>query len=383
MRLYISLFTFVIMLVGCSNNSNQDATTDSESAADQSKSPSSENTVYVYNWSDYVAEDTIARFEKATEIKVVYDVYSDNETLDGKLSLGSSGYDVVFPSARPFAQRQIESGIYLKLDKNKLPNWRHLNTEVLKSMEDVDSDNAHLMPYMWGTTGIGYNINKVKEVLGTDSALDTWGLLFDPASAEKLAQCGIGILDDEQEGFSAALIYKGKDPNGVSSGEIEIVKQTYAAIKPHIRYFDSSRYINDLANGEICIAMGYNGDVLQARDRAAEANKGIEIGYIIPKEGAIRWLDVAAIPKDAPHPEAAHAFLNFLMQPDVIAPVTNFVGYANANKSATELVDESVRNNPGIYPSAEVESTLVDPKLLPDTDADARLRAWNSIKTGS
>ena len=337
----------------------------------------------VYNWSDYVAEDTIARFEQESGIKVVYDVYDANEMLEAKLLAGSSGYDVVFPSARPFAQRHVQAKLYAELDRAKLGNFGNLDPQVLAALEDVDPGNKHLMPYMWGTTGIGYNVAKVRERLGADFPLDSWNLLFDPAVAAKLKDCGIALLDDEQEGFGAALIYLGRDPNGVGGGEIDAASALYAQARPFVRYFHSSKYIDDLANGEICVAMGYNGDVLQARDRAEEAGNGVEVAYIIPKEGALRWIDTAAIPADAPHADNAHAFLDFLMRPDVMAPISNYVSYASANSAAKPLVDEAVRNDPGIYPADAVLARLVDPKNLPDNESRARVRAWTSIKSGS
>jgi putrescine transport system substrate-binding protein len=337
----------------------------------------------VYNWSDYVAEDTIARFEQETGIKVVYDVFDTNEMLEAKLLAGSSGYDVVFPSARPFAQRHVQAGLYAGLDRARLANWGNLDPKVLAALEDVDPGNKHLMPYMWTTTGIGYNVAKLRERLGADFPLDSWNLLFDPAVAAKLADCGIAVLDDEQEGFGAALIHLGRDPNGVGGGEIAAASDLFAKLRPFVRYFHSSKYIDDLANGEICIAMGYNGDVLQARDRAEEAGNGVEIAYIIPKEGALRAIDTAAIPADAPHADNAHAFLDFLMRPDVMASISNYVSYASANSAATPLVDEAVRNDPGIYPPDDVLARLVDPKTLPDDESRARVRAWTSIKSGS
>jgi putrescine transport system substrate-binding protein len=345
--------------------------------------PPSPKLLNVYNWSDYVAEDTIARFQKETGIKVVYDVYDANEMLEAKLLAGSSGYDVVFPSARPFAQRHVQAKLYGELDRTRLANFGNLDPKVLAALEDVDPGNRHLMPYMWGTTGIGYNVAKVRERLGADFPLDSWNVLFDPAVAAKLADCGIALLDDEQEGFGAALIHLGRDPNGVGGGEIDAASALFAQVRPFVRYFHSSKYIDDLANGEICVAMGYNGDVLQVRDRAEEAGNGVEVAYIIPKEGALRWIDTAAIPADAPHADNAHAFLDFLMRPDVMAPISNYVSYASANSAATPLVDEAVRNDPGIYPGEQVLGRLVDPKNLPDNESRARVRAWTSIKSGS
>lgn len=357
--------------------------------ADAAKTPAGpeEKVLNVYNWSDYVAPDTIANFEKATGIKVNYDVYSENETLETKLSAGNSGYDVVFPSARPFAQRQVKGGMYAPLDKAGLPNLSHLDPAILQGLQDVDPGNTHVIPYMWGTTGLGINVGKVKEILGESAPLDSWSLLFDPANAAKLAKCGISVLDDDQEAFGAALIWKGKDPNAGTADEIETVKQVYGAIRPHIRTFNNAEYKDALANGDVCVAMGYSGDIGQARDAAAEAatsaNKPApDIRYVIPKEGAIRWIDVMAVPKDARHPGNAMAFINYMMDPKVIAPVTDKVAYANANKDATALVNPQIANDQGVYPPDDVRAKLVDPKSLPEGVQRQRVRAWTAIKSG-
>ncbi len=341
----------------------------------------------VYNWSDYVAEDTIREFEAATGIKVNYDVYSENETLETKLTTGSSGYDVVFPSARPFAQRQIKAGLFAPLDKALLPHWSHLDTDVLAGLADIDPGNAHVVPYMWGTTGLGINVEKVQAALGADAPIDSWALLFDPANAAKLASCGIHVLDDEQEAFGAALIWLGKDPNAGAEGDIELVKQAYAAIRPHVRTFNNAAYKDALANGDACVVMGYSGDIGQARDVAAEAAEATgkpapDIRYVIPKEGAIRWVDVMGIPRDAPHAANAHAFIDYLLQPEVIAKVSDYVAYANANKDATALIDPEIAGDEGVYPPAEVRAKLVDPAALPDDVQRQRVRAWTAIKSG-
>lgn len=341
----------------------------------------------VYNWSDYVAEDTIREFEAATGIKVNYDVYSENETLETKLTTGSSGYDVVFPSARPFAQRQIKAGLFAPLEKALLPHWSHLDTDVLAGLADIDPGNAHVVPYMWGTTGLGINVEKVQAALGADAPIDSWALLFDPANAAKLASCGIHVLDDEQEAFGAALIWLGKDPNAGAEGDIELVKQAYAAIRPHVRTFNNAAYKDALANGDACVVMGYSGDIGQARDVAAEAAEATgkpapDIRYVIPKEGAIRWVDVMGIPKDAPHAANAHAFIDYLLQPEVIAKVSDYVAYANANKDATALIDPEIAGDEGVYPPAEVRAKLVDPAALPDDVQRQRVRAWTAIKSG-
>lgn len=376
MKTRLSLLASALLLAACgSAEGPADAAGDAPAAA-------APQVVHVYNWSDYIAEDTIASFTAETGIRVIYDVYDANETLDNRLTVGGSGYDVVFPSARPFAQRHIAAGLYDTLDRAALTHWSNLDPALLDNLSDLDPGNAHVVPYMWGTTGLGINVAKVREVLGPDVALDSWSLLFDPANAEKLAACGISMLDDEQEAFGAALIWLGRDPNATGGDEIEAVRGAFAAVRPHIRYFNSSRYIDDLANGDLCLAVGYSGDVFQARDRAAEAGNGQEITYVIPREGAIRWVDVMAIPADAPHPEAAHAFINHLLKPEVAAGISSYVAYATANQAARPLVDPEIANDPAVYPPEAVAATLVNPVKLPDEAQRERIRAWTSIKSG-
>ncbi|MDO5611567.1 MAG: polyamine ABC transporter substrate-binding protein [Pseudomonadota bacterium] len=371
----------IVLITACGGKPDTDANSARKPAGPEAK------VLNIYNWSDYVAPDTIENFASAQGIKVNYDVYSENETLETKLSTGNSGYDVVFPSARPFAQRQIAGGMYMPLDKAKLSNWRHLDPEILKGLEDIDPGNQYVVPYMWGTTGLGINVEKVKAVLGENAPLDSWSLLFDPANAAKLASCGITVLDDDQEAFGAALIWKGRDPNAGSADEIDTVKQVYGAIRPYIRTFNNAEYKDALANGDVCVAMGYSGDVGQARDVAIAAAERAgrpvpDIRYVIPKEGAIRWVDVIAVPKDAKHPNNALAFINYLLQPEVIAAISNEVAYANPNTDATALVDPSIADDPGVYPPADVRAKLVDPHALPEGMQRQRVRAWTGIKSG-
>ncbi len=338
--------------------------------------------VHVYNWTDYIAEDTLENFTKETGIKVVYDVYDSNEVLEAKLLAGKSGYDVVFPTARPFAMRQIQSGLYRKLDKSKLPNLKNMDPTLLKALQSVDPGNAHGVPYMWGTTGIGINVDKVKEVLGDSADIDSLALLFKPENAKKLAACGITFLDDQEETFAMALRYLGKDVATTSKKDIDAAADLFKKIRPYIKYFHGSQYVNDLANGDVCVSHGYSGDILQAKARAEEAKNGVNIRYIIPKEGAVLWTDVMLVPKDAPNPDEAHAYINYIMKPEVVAAISNFVAYANANKAATPLVDEEVRNDPGIYPPPAVMDKLY---MLPENKQDLiryRVRAWTRVKTG-
>jgi putrescine transport system substrate-binding protein len=346
------------------------------------QSQTEQQQVFVYNWSDYIAEDTIANFEQETGIRVVYDVYDSNETLEAKLLPGASGYDVVFPSARPFAEKQLLAGVFANLDNPKLSNWHYNDATILKSLAAIDPGNAKLTPYMWGTTGIGYNIKKVREILGPNAKLDSWSLIFEPSIASKLAQCGIAVLDDPEDAFTSALLWKGMNPAVSDNAALANLKTTYMAIRQHIKYFHSSKYISDLANGEICVAMGYSGDVFQARDRAEEAANGVQIDFFIPKEGATRWIDVMAIPKDAPHMANANRFINYLMKPEVAANISNYVSFATPNTAAKKLLDPELAADQSIYPSPEVTAKLVNsPSFAADIQRQ-RIRLWTSIKTG-
>lgn len=338
--------------------------------------------LHVYNWSDYIAEDTVANFEQTSPVKVTYDVYDSNEILEAKILAGKSGYDLIFPTARPFADRHIQAKLYQPVNKAALSNYGNLDPVILKSLTDIDPGNQYLVPYMWGTTGIGINLDKVTAILGDDMPLDTWRLVFDPAIVAKLAQCGVSLMDDPTEVFVAARAYLGKDTADFSPAAIEEAVKVVSAARPSIRYFHSSQYINDLANGDTCVAHGYSGDILQARDRAAEAENGVNIVYLVPAEGAVVWTDVMAIPADAPNPAAAHQFINYLLQPEVIADITNYVAYANANAAATDLVDEGISSDAGIYPPAATREHLLVLKTPTDKQARNMNRSWTRVKTG-
>lgn len=339
-----------------------------------------EKVLNVYNWSDYIAEDTISNFEERTGIEVNYDVFDSNEVLEAKLLAGNSGYDVVVPSAS-FMERQIQAGVFAKLDKSKLGHYGNLDTAILERVAAHDPGNEHAIPYMWGTTGIGYNINKVKEAMA-GAPVDSWGMIFDPDVVSKLSGCGVTLLDAPTEVFANLMGYIGRDPNGESKEDLAAFEEHMLKVRPHIKYFHSSQNINDLANGEICVAMGWSGDMLIARDRAAEAEQGIEIAYVIPKEGAVIWFDNLAIPSDAPHPENAHLFLDYIMEPEVAAAISNYVFYANANQASLGHVDAEVKEDPGIYPSDAVKANLF-PDLADSPKFTRRLtRAWTRVKTG-
>ncbi|GAA6131443.1 polyamine ABC transporter substrate-binding protein [Halopseudomonas sabulinigri] len=335
----------------------------------------------IYNWSDYIAEDTIANFEKETGIQVTYDVYDSNDVLDAKLLTGRSGFDIVVPSNN-FLTKQIKAGVYLELDHSKLPNMSNLNPELMKQMESIDPGSAHSIPYLWGTNGIGYNVEKVEAALGGEAPPNSWALIFDPKYTSKLSSCGISMLDSADEMLPNALAYLGLDPNSNNADDIKKAEELLLGVRKDITYFHSSRYISDLANGDICVAAGFSGDIFQAAARAEEAENGIDIKYIIPKEGATLWFDMLAIPKDSSNPDNAHAFINYILRPDVIAPITDYVAYANPNKASNEMVDEEIFNDPAIYPTDEVMSRLY--VNVPRSMAGQRLmtRAWSRIKSG-
>ncbi|RMH82924.1 polyamine ABC transporter substrate-binding protein [Pseudomonas sp. AOB-7] len=337
-------------------------------------------TVHIYNWSDYIGEDTLAQFEAATAIKPLYDVFDSNETLEGKLLAGRSGYDIVVPSNH-FLGKQIKAGAFQKLDKAKLPNWNNLDPALLKQLEANDPGNQYAVPYLWGTNGIGYNVEKVKAVLGVDS-IDSWAVLFEPENMAKLSQCGVAFLDSADEMIPSVLNYLGLDPNSTNPDDYARAEAKLLAVRPHVTYFHSSKYIGDLANGEICVAAGFSGDILQAADRAEEAGKGIEIAYSIPKEGGNLWFDMLAIPADAANVEQAHAFIDFLLQPQVIAEVSDYVGYANPNTQAGALMDQEVRNDPSVYPPQAVLDKLFISAELPVKVQRLMTRSWTKIKSG-
>jgi putrescine transport system substrate-binding protein len=334
----------------------------------------------LYIWSDYLAPNALSDFEKQTGIKVHAAYFDTNETLETRLLAGSSGFDVVVPTASYF-ERQIKAGVYLKLDKTKLPNLKNMDPQLMSRVALHDPGNAHGVIYTWGTNGIGYN-PKMIQALMPDAPLDSWRLVFDPAVASKLAKCGISVLDSPAEMLRAVLSYLGRDPNSQKPEDLTVAEATLTKIRPFIRNINSSEYIEALANGDLCLAVGYNGDVLQARDRARDANKGIEIKYMVPKEGSILWFDMLAIPADAPDPESAYAFLNYMMLPQVSADVSDFRRYATANAAALPLVEPAVRDDPGIYPPPELRQKLA--VQLADTTDQTRAitRVWQKFKTG-
>ncbi|MGB0361050.1 MAG: extracellular solute-binding protein, partial [Endozoicomonas sp.] len=295
----------------------------------------------IYNWSDYIAEDTITNFEAETGINVRYDVFDSNEVLEAKLLSGKTGYDIVVPSAS-FMAKQIQAGVFKELDKSKLPEWKHLDADIMSIVSSFDQGNKHAYPYLWGTTGIGYNPEQIKKYLGKEAPVDSWSLLFDEENIRKLSQCGVAFLNAPTEVIPAALNYLGLDPNSTDQKDYSKAEELLMKIRPYVTYFHSSRFISDLANGDICVAIGWSGDVLQASDRAAEADNDVVIEYSIPKEGAAMWFDMLAIPKDAENIDEAYAFLNYLLKPKVMAEISNYVAYASANKASVALIDDEI-----------------------------------------
>lgn len=336
--------------------------------------------VRIYNWSDYIDESILEDFSKETGIKVIYDVFDSNEVVETKLLAGATGYDIVVPSAE-FLGRQIQAGVFQKLDKAKLTNLPNMWDEIMVRTAKYDPENAYSVNYMWGTTGIGFNVGKVKEILGQDS-VTSWNVIFDPAIIAKFKDCGIHLLDTPNELIPAALNYLGLDPNSTSKEDLAKAEAALLAIRPFVQKFHSSEYINALANGDICLAVGYSGDIIQAAARAEEANQGVEVSYAIPKEGALLWFDQMAIPADAKNIDEAHQFINYIMRPEVVAKASNYVAYANGNKASQQFIDEKIFKDPTIYPDAETTKKLY--VKLPYDPATNRLatRAWTKVVTG-
>lgn len=353
-------------------------------AADASAKPAldtdEEKIVNMYNWSDYIDLAVLADFTTETGIKVNYDVYDSNEMLETKLLAGNTGYDIVVPSAS-FMQRQIQAGVYQALDKSRLPNLKNMDAELVKRQEVFDPGNAHSVNYLWGTSGVGFNEDKILALM-PDAPVASFDMFFKPEVVSKFKSCGVTILDAPSEVVGTVLLWMGRDPNSEAAEDLAAAEKALMAIRPYVRYVHSSKYIEDLANGEICLAMGWNGDVLQARDRASEANKGFKIKYNIPQEGAIAFFDMLAIPKDAKHVKNAHMLIDFLLRPEIAARNSNFRRYASSNAASLPMVNDEVKNDRGIFPTGEVKA-----KLVPDLPESAKFarqltRTWTRFKTG-
>ncbi|KIC50165.1 polyamine ABC transporter substrate-binding protein [Tateyamaria sp. ANG-S1] len=338
--------------------------------------------VRVYNWSDYIDEELLTKFEEETGLNLVYDVFDSNEVLETKMLAGSSGYDIVVPTGT-FLQRQIAAGVFQPLDKSQLPNIENMWDVIEARTANYDPENAYSINYMWGTTGLGVNVGKVTEILGADAPIGSLSLIFDPANMEKLAACGVHFLDAPTEMIPAALTYAGMPSDAKDKDSLAKAEEVLMAVRPHIQKFHSSEYINALANGDICVAFGWSGDILQARDRAAEAENGVEIAYTAPTEGALMWFDQMAIPADAPNPEGAHKFLNFIMDAQNMAQASNYVYYANGNAASKEFLLEDVIGDTAIYPDEAALENLYTVTPWEARDQRNLTRTWTKIKSGT
>ena len=369
----LGLAVSALMLASCGKKEGD--------APAMASSAEEEKVLNVYNWSDYIAPDTLAKFEKETGIKVTYDVFDSNEVLETKLVTGNTGYDVVVPSLT-FLARQIQAGVFMPLDKTKIPNLANMDPEIQANIAKLDPGNAHSVNYLWGTTGIGYNVKKIREIFGDAAPVDSWALVFDPVNLAKLKECGVYMLDTPSEIIPPVLNFLGEDPNSFDPVVIAKAEARLKELRPYITQFHSSEYINALANGDACVAVGWSGDIFQAATRAQEANNGVEIAYVIPKEGAPMWFDMMAIPKDAKHPNNAHAFINFILRPEIAAEISNYVAYASANKAALANIDAELKANPGVYPTEEAKKGLFSLAVLPPEVDRLFNRIWTGLKTG-
>ena len=341
-----------------------------------------EQSLKVFNWFDYITPETLDNFKKDTGIKLTYDIFDTNEVLESKLLTGRSGYDLVVPS-NVFLAKQVEAGVFQPLDRSQLPNWQHLDPSLMKLIEANDPGNQYAVPYMYGTVLTGFNPAKVKAALGDNAPVDSWDLIFKEENIRKLHACGVAMLDSPSEILPIALHYLGLPPNSKNPEDYAKAEALMLKIRPYVTYFHSSKYMADIANGDICVAIGYSGSFSQAANNARQANNGVVVDMRLPKEGAPIWFDMMAIPKDAQNVAQAHTFINYLLEPTVIAPISDFVGYPNPNRDATALVNPAIRNNPNLYPTAEAMKTLYTLEPLPQKAERARTRAWTKIKTGT
>ncbi len=339
-----------------------------------------EKVVNFYNWADYIGPDTIANFEKEYGIKVNYDIYDTTNIVDAKLLAGNSGYDVVIHSAA-FSPRLINAGVFQALDKTRLDNWRHLDPGLMNKLGSFDPGNRYGAPYMWGTTGIMFNVDMLKQRIPGVS-LDNADFFFDEKNLARLADCGVSLFDGPSDTLPSFMIYLGHDANSIEPSHLKEVENLVRSLRPHIRYFSSAKMLIDIPNGEMCAAMSWSGDYGVARRNAEEAGIDINIAYAMPSRGVHVWFDILLIPADAPHPENAHLLINYLMRPDVVAAISNFTGYANGNKAATPLLDRKIKDDPGIYPDESIKKKLQPVLMYEPKKERVRSRTWTRIKTG-
>ncbi|TPG74107.1 polyamine ABC transporter substrate-binding protein [Pseudomonas arsenicoxydans] len=338
--------------------------------------------VNISNWNGYIADDTLVNFTKETGIKATYDIHDSNEVLESKLMTGNTGYDVVSPSNH-FLSRLIKAGAIQKLDKSQLPNWKNLDPALMKKLEVNDPGNQYGYPYMWGTAGIGYNVEKIKAIFGNTDVTRSWSLFFDENNIKKLSQCGVAIIDNPTQVLPITLNYLGLPPHSHEPADYKKAEQALLKIRPYVQYFHASKYISDLANGNVCAVIGFNGDVVQAAASAKEANNGIDIAYSIPDEGSTLWFDMVVMPKSAPHEKNGYAYMNYLLTPQVIANISNSIHYANPNSAADAYVVPAVKEDAAIYPPRSVLDKLFTVEELPAAIARLSTRLWTKLKTNT
>ena len=338
------------------------------------------NILRLYNWADYIGPNTLADFEKATGIRVVYDNFDAYETVQAKLLTGRSGYDLVMLNAS-LVPPLISAKAFQPLDKKQLPSLGNLDSEVVRNLQGYDPQLQYSAPYTWGSNGITYNVDKIRERM-PDAPLGSLAMIFDPKVVARFADCGVTLLDAPTEVIPLALQYLGRDPHSTAPDDLKAVQELLMKVRPHVRKFDSVNYLNSLPNGEVCMAMTWSGDYATAQARAEEAGLKINLAYFVPKEGSLIWFDNLYIPADAPHVANAHKFLEYLLQPQVMADVSNYIHYANSNAKATALLDDDVRDDRAIYPDAQTRQRLFPQKTYDGKQSRAISRVWNTIKTG-
>jgi putrescine transport system substrate-binding protein len=375
-----TLFVLLLALAACSRSTDQSNKSAGDAKSAASTRQDNEKILNIYNWMDYIGPNTVARFEEETGIKVNYDTYDNNEVLETKLLTGHTNYDVVLPTGA-FFERMRVAGVFRKLDKAALPNLRNADPDILHRLAVYDPGNLYAIPYMFSTTGLGYNVDQVRARLGP-APLDSWAVLLGPGTAAKLKECGISVVDSATDVFSSAMIYLGRDPNRLDPLDVAAASKLLMAIRPFVRNIDPAP-IADLANGNTCLSLGWSGDVETAQSRAAESRTGARIAYFVPKEGALMTLDMMAIPADAPHPHNAQIWMNFLMRPDVMAAITNAIHYPNGYTASSPLVDASIKSDPAVYPDEPTRARLVVPVVQSPEYTRLITREWTRFRTGN
>jgi len=376
-RTLLPLLIATVLLAACGDRPNSGSATGAGPGAD---GPAAARVVNVYNWGDYIAPGVLDEFEAATGIRVNYDIFDSQEMLETKLLAGRSGYDVVVVSGH-FLERLVPAGAFRPLDPQQLPGRANLDAELMTKLAQYDPGNAYAVGYTWGTVGIGYDASRLRE-LAPSAPVDSWSLVYDPAVVQRLGDCGVSIVDSPSDAIGTVLVWLGHDANRPTPAQLQEAERTLLAVRPHLRKIDTGNQINDLAGGTICLMVTWSTQVRVARTRAAEAGVEADFRYVVPKEGSVAWFDSLAIPADAPHPEAAHAFIEFMLRPDIAARNANFIGSATMNAAATPLLDASLRDDPGVYPGAALRDKLQPLRARSQAQSREENRIWARFKTG-